>query len=71
MGIPDERAKVLEEAKALGRRLAEAIKTKQHFPEQKEEREMMFEMARWLVESQKDTWHHESEYWQKHWVNDE
>jgi multimeric flavodoxin WrbA len=70
MNIPAERAKVLEEAKDLGRRLAEAVKTRQHFPEQKEEREMMFEMARWLVESQKDTWHYEYDYWQKRWGRD-
>jgi hypothetical protein len=50
----------------LGRRLVEAIKTRQAFPEQQEEREMTFAMARCLVESQKDNWHYEYEYWQKH-----
>ncbi len=71
MNIPDERTKVLEEAKALGHSLVEAIKTRKHFPEQKEEREMTFEMARRLVESHKDTAHYEYEYWQKHWGQDE
>jgi multimeric flavodoxin WrbA len=71
LGISDERAKVLEEAKGLGRRLVQAIKTKRQFPEQEEERKMTFEMARWLVESQKDTWHYEYEYWQKLWGKDE
>jgi len=66
MNIPDERIKVLEEAMGLGRRLVEAIKTRQAFPEQQEEREMTFAMARCLVESQKDNWHYEYEYWQKH-----
>jgi multimeric flavodoxin WrbA len=70
MDIPAERAKVLDEAKDLGRKLVEAIKTRQPFPEQQEEREMTFEMARWLVESQKDTWHYEYAYWQKHWELD-
>ena len=54
-----------------GNILVEAIKTKQAFPEQKEEREMTFEMARYLVESKKDTWHYEHEYWQKHWGKNE
>jgi len=67
MEVPDECVGVLEEAKDLGRRLAEAIKTGEQFPEQEEQREMAFEMMRWLVESQKDTSPYEYEYWQKHW----
>lgn len=67
MNILDERAKTLENAKDLGRRLVEAIKTGQRFPEQEEQHKMAFEMMRWLVESQKDTAPYEYEYWQKHW----
>ena len=67
MHISDERAKMLANAKDLGRRLVEAIKTEQRFPEQEEQREMAFEMMRWLVESQKETSPYEYEYWQKHW----
>ncbi len=64
---PKERTGVFEEAKALGRTLVEAIKTEQTFPEQEEDREMTFEMMRWLVESNKEKWPHEYEYWQTHW----
>ncbi len=64
---PDSGEQPIEETKDLGRRLAEAIKTKQRFPEQEEQREMAFETMRWLVESQKDTSPHEYEYWQKRW----
>jgi multimeric flavodoxin WrbA len=67
MDISDEREKTREEAKDLGRRLAEAIKTKQRFPDQEEQREMAFETMRWLVGTQKDTSPHEYEYWQKRW----
>jgi multimeric flavodoxin WrbA len=67
MGITDEHEKTLEDAKDLGRRLVEAIKTKQCFPEQEEQRELAFETMRWLVETQKDTSPHEYEYWQQRW----
>jgi len=67
MGISDERAKALEEAKDLGRKLAEAIKTKQLFPEQEEQRQMALEAMRCLIESQKDTSPYAYEYWEKHW----
>ena len=71
MDFPDERAKVLSRADDLGRRLAEAIKTRQRFPEQEEQLKMMFEMMHWLIGSKKDIWNYEYEYWQKHWGVDE
>jgi hypothetical protein len=58
---------VLKEARDLGRRLDEAIKTQQRFPEQEEERQTCFEMMRWLVEENRDKWPYEYEYWQTHW----
>ena len=64
---PDERTRVMDEAQALGCSLVKAVKTKQAFPDQKEEREMTFEVMRWLVESTKDEAPFEYEYWQKHW----
>ena len=67
MDDPDERASVMDEARVLGRNLVTAIKTKQCFPDQEEERENTFEVVRWLVESTKDEAPFEYEYWQKHW----
>ncbi len=64
---PEERASVFDEAQALGRNLAQAIRTKQAFPDQQEDREMTFAMMRWLVENNKEKWPHEYAYWQKHW----
>ena len=67
MEDPDERTGVLNEARALGSRLADAVKTKQGFPDQEEERSMTFEVMRWLVESTKEDAPYEHDYWQKHW----
>jgi hypothetical protein len=67
MNDSDERAVVLDEARMLGRNLVNAIKINQCFPDQEEERETTFEVARWLVESTKDEAPFEYEYWQKHW----
>jgi multimeric flavodoxin WrbA len=64
---PEERTAVFNEGKELGKNLAEAIKTKQVFPEQQEDREMTFEMMRWLVANNKEKWPHEYAYWHKHW----
>jgi multimeric flavodoxin WrbA len=65
MNDSDERVNVLDEAAALGRRLVNAIKTKQSFPDQEEEREMTFEMMRWMIDKTKDDAPFEYEYWQK------
>jgi multimeric flavodoxin WrbA len=65
MDDPDERASVMDEARVLGRNLVTAIKTKQCFPDQEEERENTFEVVRWLVESTKEEAPFEYEYWQK------
>jgi multimeric flavodoxin WrbA len=62
-----ESPQVLAAARALGNKLAEAIKTQQRFPEQEEEREQCFEMMRWLVEENREQWPYEYEYWQTHW----
>jgi hypothetical protein len=70
MEDPEERTSVLEDAKALGRNLVNAMETKQAFPDQEENREMTFEAMRWLVETNKEKWPHEYAYWQTHWKND-
>jgi multimeric flavodoxin WrbA len=69
-GVLDDPAQapdVLKEARDLGARLANAITTKQRFPEQEEALEQSFEIMRWLVSEHKDIWPYEFEYWQKHW----
>jgi multimeric flavodoxin WrbA len=64
---PEKRPETMQAAAELGGRLARAIAEKQSFPEQQEGRTMYFEAMRWLVESQKELWPYEYEYWQMHW----
>jgi len=64
---PDQAPGVLQEARELGVNLARAIAVKTPFPEQIDERNDTFEIMRWLVESQKDQWPYEYQYWQTHW----
>ena len=59
--------RLFREARDLGARLANAITTRQRFPEQEEALEQSFEIMRWLVSEHKDIWPYEFEYWQKHW----
>ncbi|MFC1669312.1 flavodoxin family protein [Spirochaetota bacterium] len=68
MDDADTRKELIDETMELGRNLAEAIKTKKPFPEQKKEREETFEIMRWLVETIKDSAPFEYEYWQKNHV---
>ncbi|MCP4717325.1 MAG: flavodoxin family protein [Deltaproteobacteria bacterium] len=63
----DRRKEALADAAALGRRLAEAIKNQQRFPEQEEARMQTFEGMRWMVEQEKKNWPYEYNYWQTHW----
>jgi len=67
MEDPEETASVMQEARELGCRLAQAIATQLIYPEQINGRNDTFEVMRWLVESQKEDWPHEYRYWQEHW----
>jgi multimeric flavodoxin WrbA len=64
---PDEAPRIVQEARALGRTLTRTITSRARFPEQEAEREECFEIMRWLVESQKDLWPYEYQYWQTRW----
>jgi multimeric flavodoxin WrbA len=64
---PEQLSQALQEAADLGHRLAAAIIRKERFPEQEPEREQCFEMMRWLVAQEKDSWPYEYEYWQTRW----
>ena len=65
---PDSQSQALQEAQDLGRDLAAAIEDRMRFPDQEAEREQTFEMMRWLVEQEKESWPYEYEYWQSHWA---
>lgn len=59
------RAPQLTAAVELGSKLVAAIREKQRFPEQEEERRNIRARFRQLVSMQKDHWKYEYEYWQK------
>jgi multimeric flavodoxin WrbA len=64
---PEQIEDVLQEARELGVRLARAIASRAAYPEQLDARNDTFEVMRWLVESQKEAWPFEYDYWQEHW----
>lgn len=59
----ETRKPLLDAATALGAALVDAIRTKQVFPDQAEERRAIHERMRQLVTMQKDHWPYEYEYW--------
>ena len=63
----EERSKIMESAVSLGRRMVKAIKKKETFEDQENERNEFFEMVRAMITMQKDIWPYEYEYWKSHW----
>lgn len=55
----------LEAAATLGRRLVEAIRTRQTFPDQQEERRLIMARMEQLVRMRGEDWAYEYEYWTK------
>jgi multimeric flavodoxin WrbA len=60
---PETREEAFANAAALGMALVEAIRTRQVFPEQEDERQMIRERMRQLVHMRKDQWPFEYAYW--------
>ena len=66
----DEKENLSQEATDMGRRMVEAIKTNQVFPDQAEEREQAFEIMKFMTQMISEwTWVHD--YWGKNWNTDE
>ena len=62
----DEKEKLLQEAADMGRLMVQAIKTKQSFPEQVEDREQAFEIMKFMTQMLPEwSWVHE--YWEKNY----
>jgi len=64
---PDEKAKLIESAAAIGTRMAEAIKDKVTFPDQEEDHNQAFEIMKFLVTLQQKNWPFAFNYWKTHW----
>lgn len=62
---PDTREAVLASSAELGRKLIEAIRTQQRFPEQDEERNAVMARMRQIVTMNKERWAYEYEVWEK------
>jgi hypothetical protein len=62
----DETEKLTQEAADMGRLMVQAIKTKQSFADQTEEREQAFEIMKFMTQMIPEwSWVHE--YWEKNW----
>jgi multimeric flavodoxin WrbA len=68
---PDEKTRIMESAKDLGVRLASAIKAKERFPDQEEDRNQSFEIMKYMVMMLKDRWPVAWDYWNTHWKVEE
>ena len=64
---PEEKAKLMESAKALGSRMVEAIRNKERFPEQEEEWNQAFEVIKFMVMTLREEWPFAWDHWNKHW----
>jgi multimeric flavodoxin WrbA len=62
---PDALRAAEEDARMLGRSLADAIGSRTTFPEQEAAHREMRKRMKALVEAKRDIWHSEYEYWQK------
>ena len=63
----DEKARLIAEARDLGRRMVTAIKSKQRFPEQEENLNQSFEIMKFMVMMLKEEWPYAWNYWNTHW----
>lgn len=62
----DEKEKLWQESTDMGRRMVQAIKTNQTFPDQAEDREQAFEIMKFMTQLIPEwSWVHE--YWEKNW----
>jgi len=63
---PEEKARLMKEAAALGRRMVEVIKNRETFPEQEEEHNQSFEIMKYMVMMLREEWPFAWEYWDTH-----
>jgi len=68
---PEEKTRLMQEAAALGRRMVEAIKNRETFPEQADEHNQAFEIMKFMVTMLREEWPFAWEYWNTHWGMEE
>ena len=65
--ISELTTRVTEEAAALGKGMVDAIKNRQTFPEQEDERNQAFEIMKFMVMTLREEWPFAWDYWNTHW----
>jgi multimeric flavodoxin WrbA len=63
----DENAQLMQSAADIGKRMALAIKNKETFPDQAEDRDQGFEIMKFMVMMLKDEWPFAWNYWNTHY----
>jgi multimeric flavodoxin WrbA len=63
----DENAQLVQSAADIGKRMAMAVKNKETFPDQAEDRDQAFEIMKFMVMMLKDEWPFAWNYWNTHW----
>ena len=67
----EEKTKLMESAADLGRRMVKAIKSKEIFPDQEDDRTQSFEIMKYMVMMLKERWPIAWDYWNTHWELEE
>ena len=67
----DEKSQLMESAKALGNHMVEAIRNRERFPEQEDERNQAFEIMKYVVMTLREEWPFAWDYWNTHWELEE
>jgi multimeric flavodoxin WrbA len=62
-----EKARLMESATALGKRMVDAIRNKETFADQEDDRYQAFEIYKYLATTQKEQWPFAYDYWKTHW----
>jgi len=70
-GDPEEKAQLMKDAVTLGKRMVEAIKNRETFPEQADEHNQSFEIMKYMVMMLREEWPFAWEYWNSHWGMEE
>lgn len=61
------KAKIVRSAEELGKKLVDAVKSQAVSPDQKQERQQMFDFMKWLAQLEEKRWPFVYDYWKKRW----
>ena len=67
----EENVRLTEAAATLGKRMVDAIKNQEKFPEQEDELNQAFEIMKFMVMTLQEEWPFVWDYWNTHWDMEE